>query len=84
MRVYCTACGGKARIGSREEVSPLFTKLYCGCLDVNCGHTFVLNLSFSHSLRPAAQTVDQLLFDRLRELPLAQQRELFDQLSALP
>lgn len=81
MRIYCRACGGKARIGSRDELSVEFAKLYCQCLDVNCGHSFVMNLTYSHTLRPSAGTVDQLLFDRLRQLPASQQRQLFDQLS---
>lgn len=84
MRICCKECGGKARIGSREALSVEFAKLYCQCLDPVCGHTFVMNLTYSHALRPAGRAIDQLLFDRLRELPLTQQRQLFDQLGALP
>jgi len=83
MRIYCKACGGKARIGSRDELSLEFVRLYCQCLEPKCGHTFVMNLTYSHALRPPAGDVDQLLFDRLRQLPLAKQRQLFDQLGAL-
>ncbi|PAU62544.1 MULTISPECIES: ogr/Delta-like zinc finger family protein [Pseudomonas] len=84
MRIYCKECGGKARIGSRDELSVEFARLYCQCLDPRCGHTFVMNLTYSHPLRPAAGAIDQLLFDRLRELPVAKQRQLFDQLGSLP
>jgi len=84
MRIKCRECGGKARIGSRENVSVEYAKLYCQCLDPLCGHSFVMELSYSHALRPAAASVDQLIFDRLRELPLSRQRQLFDQLSSLP
>ena len=84
MRIYCKECQGKARIGSRDELSVEFARLYCQCLDPKCGHTFVMNLTYSHALRPAAVAIDQLLFDRLRQLPPAQQRQLFDQLGALP
>ncbi|HGW8565632.1 TPA: ogr/Delta-like zinc finger family protein [Pseudomonas aeruginosa] len=84
MRIYCKACGGKARISSRNELSPLFTNLYCSCLDARCGHTFVMQLSFSHSLRPAGGEVDQMLFDRLQELPRQQQREIFERLGVAP
>lgn len=83
MRIYCNSCHGKARIGSRDEVSVDFVRLYCQCLSVKCGHTFVMTLAFSHSLRPPTEAVDQLLFDRLRSLPLAQQRQLFDQLGGV-
>lgn len=82
VRINCNACRGKARIGSRDELSENFARLYCQCLDPVCGHTFVMNLTYSHALRPAAGAVDQLLFDRLRQLPRAQQRQLFEQLGA--
>lgn len=84
MRVYCKECGSKGRIASREDTSMEFAKLYCQCLSPQCGHTWVANLTFSHTLSPSAQAVDRLLFDRLRELPRARQRELFDNLGALP
>ncbi|MCK9818271.1 ogr/Delta-like zinc finger family protein [Pseudomonas sp. MAFF 302046] len=83
MRVICK-CGHKGRIGHSEALSPDFRKLYCQCLDVHCGHSWVAHLTFSHTLSPSAKSVDSLLFDRLRELPKAQQRLLFDQLGALP
>lgn len=84
MRVYCRECGGKAKIASSEFVTPMFTKLYCSCLDVHCGHTFVANLSFSHTLRPPAGDVDQLLFDRLRGMPAEKRRELIERVSPQP
>lgn len=80
MRIYCTSCAHKGRISSREEVSRMFVKLYCQCLDAKCGHTWVANLTYSHTLSPSAQTFDRMLFDRLKDLPRAKQRELFDQL----
>lgn len=81
MRVNCKECGSKGRIASREKLSDLFDKLYCQCGSVHCGHTWVANLTFSHTLHPSAQSVDQLLFDRLRQMPEEKQRELFDQLT---
>jgi hypothetical protein len=81
MRVTCK-CGHKGRIASREALSTDFAKLYCQCLDARCGHTWVSNLTFSHTLSPSAQTFDRLLLDRLRELPKAQQRELFERLGS--
>ncbi|MGQ3824276.1 ogr/Delta-like zinc finger family protein [Pseudomonas alliivorans] len=80
MRIYCTTCGHKGRISSREEVTRAYVKLYCQCLDANCGHTWVANLTFSHTLRPSGQQLDVMLFDRLRDLTPDKQRELFDQL----
>ena len=73
-------CGGKGRIASRDELSLEFARLYCQCSSPHCGHTWVANLTFSHTVSPFAQAVDRLLFDRLRSLSKVQQRDLFDQL----
>lgn len=81
MRVICK-CGHKGRIGKRDQLSTDFVKLYCQCLDTTCGHTWVAHLTYSHTLSPSAQTFDRLLFDRLRDMPMAKQRELFEQLGA--
>ena len=81
MRVTCK-CGHKGRIASREVLSTDFAKLYCQCLDAKCGHSWAANLTFSHTLSPSAQTFDRLLIDRLRDMPRAQQRELFDKLGS--
>ena len=81
MRVTCK-CGNKGRISSREVLSTDFAKLYCQCLDAKCGHSWVANLTFSHTLSPSAQTFDRLLIDRLRDMPRAQQRELFEKLGS--
>lgn len=83
MRILCKECGGKARIGTRDEITYEYVRLYCQCLNVHCGHTFVMNLTYSHALRPPANAVDRLLFDRLRQMPRAEQRQLFDQLDFL-
>lgn len=84
VRVYCKECGNKARITSSECMTPMFSRLYCSCLNVHCGHTFVMHLGFSHSLRPPAGGVDQLLFDRLRGMPEEQRRELIERVSPQP
>nr|WP_305836578.1 ogr/Delta-like zinc finger family protein [Pseudomonas sp. A29(2023)] len=80
MRVTCKICTAKGRISSRDELSMDFVRLYCQCSSAKCGHTWVANLTFSHTLSPSAQVVDRLLFDRLRTLSRVEQRELFDQL----
>ncbi|HTN32256.1 MAG TPA: ogr/Delta-like zinc finger family protein [Pseudomonas sp.] len=82
MKVSCTECGGKASIRSRDNVSPLFSKLYCLCLDAKCGHGFVMHLSFSHTLRPSGNGLSALLFDRLRSLPEEERHALFERVSA--
>ncbi len=80
MRIHCTTCGHKGRISSREEVTLAYVKLYCQCLDAKCGHTWLANLTFGHTLRPSAQQLDTLIFDRLRDMSPDKQKELFEQL----
>lgn len=84
MRIYCAACDHKGRIGSREEITRRYVKLYCQCLDPQCGHTWVSELTFKHSLQPPAQQLDTLLVERIRNLSPAQQQELFLQVSSPP
>jgi hypothetical protein len=81
VRVNCTECGGKAIISSRDTISELFSKLYCLCLDAKCGHTFVMHLSFSHTLRPAGKGLSTLIFDKLRSLPEEERHALFERVS---
>ena len=82
MRIYCTACDHKGRISSREEITRGYVKLYCQCLDAQCGHTWVSEFTFKHSLRPPAQRLDTLLVERIRNLSAEQQQELFLQVGS--
>ncbi|MGO2288039.1 ogr/Delta-like zinc finger family protein [Pseudomonas lundensis] len=82
MRIYCTGCGHKGRISSRAEVTRGYVKLYCQCLDAQCGHTWLSELTFIHSLRPPAQHLDTLLIERIKNLSAAQQQELFEQVAS--
>ena len=78
MRVFCKACGSVGAVSSRYEQSPSFSTLYCKCVSEDCGHSWVSTLAFSHTLAPSALAADQFLLDRLRELPPAQQQDLFE------
>lgn len=54
MRVICDKCHGKARITTRREITPRFTKLYCVCNNAECGHSFVMHLEFAHTISQPA------------------------------
>ena len=84
MRVKCKECGGKGRISSRDEVSPLYARLYCQCLDARCGHTWVAELSYSHTLTPSSQQQDRMLLEQLKLLPAQRQQELFAEIGVRP
>lgn len=81
MRVKCS-CGSKARITKRNEMSVAIIQLYCQCTDPECGHAFVMDLAFSHSIRTLANAVDQLLLDRFHSLSVDKQKVLFDHIVA--
>ncbi|XAG86231.1 ogr/Delta-like zinc finger family protein [bacterium 19MO03SA05] len=83
MRVICPECGEKARIHKSNRLTNSVADLYCACSDPECGHTFVMNLSYSHSLSPSAKTTSQLAFDLVKALPPETRQQLKQQLSML-
>lgn len=83
MKVVCHFCEGKALISEVEDVSPGSKKLYCICLNARCGHSFVMGLSFSHTLKPSAKKFDDDLLERFRKLSNSQQLQMFEKISTL-
>lgn len=83
MRVICHSCEGKALISEVKEVSPESKKLYCLCLNAKCGHSFVMDLCFSHTVKPSVKKSDSSLLERFRDLSNAQQLQLLEQLDIL-
>ncbi|CAI1593850.1 Ogr/Delta-like zinc finger [Serratia quinivorans] len=55
LKVICTECGAPATVSKTNRKTPQFSDLYCQCSDVECGHTFVMNMTFSHTLSPSAR-----------------------------
>ncbi|MBI6512149.1 ogr/Delta-like zinc finger family protein [Proteus sp. PR00174] len=57
IKVLCPACSAKAKIHyikmKGENNDP---ELYCACNDLECGMTFVLDVTFSHTLNPSKLT----------------------------
>lgn len=54
MRIECPRCRSKATIRTSKAMSESYRQLYCACTDTECGHTFVMDLTFSHTLSPSA------------------------------
>ena len=79
MKVDCSECGGAATIQSRRRFDTKISHLYCSCKNPVCGHTFVMNLSFSHTLSPSGKQAKQMVLDLIRALPEAERRELMAQ-----
>lgn len=83
MRVFCPECGEKSRIQKSNRLSSKYADLYCSCNDPECGHSFVMNLSYSHTLSPSAKTTSQLTFNMIKALAPEHREELKQQLSIL-
>ena len=77
MRIYCTECEAKATIRSSEQLSTTTRKAYCVCTNPACGHSFVVTISFSHTISPSALSLPRMLRDAIQEQSPAQIRELF-------
>lgn len=80
MRIKCNVCYGVARIQSRDAKSDDMVRLYCRCTSVGCAHSFVMLLSYSHTIRPAMSIEDQELESRLASLSKSSLQELRDRL----
>lgn len=64
MRIYCTMCRNKAQIFEADEVSPDLMRLYCQCRNAkDCGHRFVMNLLFSHTLVLPTKSLEDMSVD---------------------
>jgi len=76
MRILCTSCGKKAIIGKTDRLSVAHANLYCSCSDPECGHTFVTNVSFSHTLSPSAKNTSEIVTALAKALSPEQRRKL--------
>ncbi|WP_419174418.1 ogr/Delta-like zinc finger family protein [Desulfosediminicola sp.] len=77
MRVYCDRCKNVAVIQSSSQESDLVKKLYCTCTNPVCGHSFVMDLSFSHTISPSALDMPAELLEKIKKTTRPQQQALF-------
>ncbi|MCG3462036.1 ogr/Delta-like zinc finger family protein [Xenorhabdus bovienii] len=75
LKIICPECGAKAIIRKTNRMHREIADVYCSCFDVECGHTFVMNLIFSHTISPSAKTGDILLQTVINNLN-PQQRQM--------
>ncbi len=83
MRVMCPDCGSLAIIGKTNRLSLAHADLYCSCSEPECGHTFVANLSFSHTLSPSSRTSSALVTELAKAMNPLQRRQLQQELALL-
>jgi len=84
LKVECTECGAKAVIKKTNRKHREIADIYCACSDVECGHTFVLNLTFSHSISPSAKSGDKLLKSVVQGLSQKQRQFVLNLLQSSP
>ncbi|MFV9669865.1 ogr/Delta-like zinc finger family protein [Pantoea sp. KXB25] len=61
LKIECPECKSKAVIRKTNRKHRDIADIYCACADVECGHTFVMNLTFSHTISPSAKKGDLLI-----------------------
>jgi len=75
LKIECPECGSNAVIRKTNRKHKELADIYCACADVECGHTFVMNLTFSHTLSPSAKKGDILLQQVIHSMS-PQQRQM--------
>ncbi len=61
LKIECPECKSNAVIRKTNRKHRDISDIYCSCADVECGHTFVMNLTFSHTISPSAKTGELLI-----------------------
>jgi hypothetical protein len=79
MLINCIECGEKSIIHSSKKLDVKMSQLYCSCKNPNCGHTFVMDLSFSHTLSPSSKQAQGMVLNFLRALPEAERQMMLAQ-----
>ncbi|MFH7826482.1 Ogr/Delta-like zinc finger protein [Kluyvera chengduensis] len=78
LKLSCPECSAPAVIRRSVAKDPRFSDLYCACTNVECGHTYVLNLTFSHTLSPSAMATDRLVKELVGQLTPQQRQFALD------
>ena len=84
LKVYCPECEQTATIKKTARKHRHLADLYCACNNVECGHTFVMNMSFSHTISPSAITGDRLIHELIKLIKPDQKQLVLDILNTPP
>lgn len=60
MKIICHECGENAVIRKTVRKHKQTSDVYCACLNPECGHTFVMSLSYSHTISPSAMQAERM------------------------
>lgn len=75
-KIKCPDCNAPAMIRKTEWKSTQLADLYCACSEVECGHTFVFNVSYSHTLSPSGLKNSNKLVSFLIERLKPEERQM--------
>lgn len=67
MLVTCPVCLTKTRIATSRAISSETRELYCQCLNLNCGTSFVSLISLVRIIKPTGKKPDSELQPELRK-----------------
>lgn len=60
-KIKCPECDSPAIIRKSDWKDKKLADLYCACSEVECGHTFVYSVTYSHPLSPSGLTGNKLV-----------------------
>lgn len=82
-RVYYSICQSLATISSSEALTGAMKKLYCSCNNMECGHTFVVDVSFSHTLNPSLLDFPVEVREKIKTMTRYEIRDMFSKCNDL-
>ncbi|WP_159281981.1 ogr/Delta-like zinc finger family protein [Rahnella variigena] len=82
LKVVCPECEANATIKKTNRKHKLLSDVYCACGDLECGHTFVLTLAYSHTLSPSAKTHFDTVKNLVGSIQTDEQEEMVKYLQA--
>lgn len=80
--VICKDCGHRAVITKTNRKHPELYDIYCACKNPHCGHAFVAQFTFSHSIRTSAQAKEDLFQHVVNSVPSSNLDEIIGLLQA--
>ena len=82
LKLFCPECNAPAVIRRSVPKGSRFSDLYCACSNVECGHTYVLELTYARPLSPSALAGDRLVKELVGQLSAEQRQFALDLLQA--
>lgn len=79
----CRECGSKGVIIKTNRIHTDYNRSYCECKNPDCGHLWVIDTNYSHTVRPPKHQKNALLYYLLEQLPPEERLQLRKTLEGL-